>query len=172
MAMFVNKPEHKWSREKIAARVYEILARYDDFFDDAAQNKDIPIEDQQIYLDSLDLVEISMELEREFQVDLDLTWESEYFAGNYSPRHFIDFMCKKLNTPASGNLTANPGKNMQQTADKDIDILVRTARPGVLQKNIRRGYGVTVPVSELRALKSFIDYQNAIRRAIAKQNSK
>ena len=116
MARFVNKPKYKWTREKIAARVYEILSRYTDF-ESVAKNKDIPFEDQQIYLDSLDLVEISMYLEHDFQIELDLDNEPQYYADNYTPRHFVDFMYKKLNTPVAEKQNAEQsfGKYKQIT---------------------------------------------------------
>ena len=172
MARFVNKPElkwSKWSRDKIAAQVYEILSRYTDF-ENVAKNRDVPFEDQQIYLDSLDLTEIAMYLKHDFQIELDLDNEPEFFAGDYTPRRFIDFMCKKLNLPATKCVTLTP--KPEHTTDKDVAILVRTARPLQLQRGIRHIYGVNVPLNELRALKSFTEYQEVIRRAINKQNSK
>lgn len=169
MARFVNKPQEKWTREKIAARVKEILTKYIDF-DDMAKNKDIPFEDQQIYLDSLDLVEISMNLERDFQIEIYLDNEPKYYADNYTPRHFIDFMCEKLNVRLSVKqpVVAKP----EHTTDKDIAILMRIARPLQLKRAIYHMYGIKVPLEELRAVKSFTDYQEAIRRAINNQNSK
>ncbi len=150
MARFVNKPEYKWTREQIAARVNEILTKYIDF-DNMAKNKDTPFEDQQIELDSLDLIEISMELERVFEIDLDLD---------------------KLNVPVVKNRSVVAKPKPEHTTDKDVAILMRIARPLQLKRAIYHMYGIKVPLEELRALKSFTDYQEAIRRAINNQNSK
>ena len=173
MARFVNKPEYKWTREQIAARVNEILTKYIDF-DNMAKNKDTPFEDQQIDLDSLDLIEISMELERVFEIDLDLDNEPKYysFGHDYTPRHFIDFMCGKLNVPVVKNRSVVAKPKPEHTTDKDVAILMRIARPLQLKRAIYHMYGIKVPLEELRALKSFTDYQEAIRRAINNQNSK
>ena len=173
MARFVNKPQEKWTREKIAARVNEILTKYTDF-DDMAKNKDIPFEDQQISLDSLDLVEISMYLEHDFQIELDLTQEERFidFTGTYTPRKFIDFMCGKLSVPVVKNRPAVVKTKAEHTTDKDIAILMHVAHPLQLKRAIHNAYGVHVPLQELRAVKSFTDYQECIRRAINNQNSR
>ncbi|MBO4700743.1 MAG: hypothetical protein J5620_03280 [Alphaproteobacteria bacterium] len=174
MARFVNKPEYKWTRDGIAERVYAILAKYADF-ENLAKNKDVPLEEQQMYLDSLDLTEISMYLEHDFQIELDLTNETEYFAGDYTPRHFIDFMCKKLNVTVA---YPKPKKQMVEktksphTTDTDVDILMHSVRPMILKRNIRRAYGIDISFDELRAIKRFTDFQEMIRCAINNQNSK
>lgn len=174
MARFVNKPEYKWTRDGIAERVYAILAKYADF-EILAKNKDVPLADQQMYLDSLDLTEISMYLEHDFQIELDLTNETEYFAGDYTPRQFIDFMCKRLNVPVM-HPRAKPQMvkktKSQHTTDTDINILMRSVRPMAVKRNIRRAYGIEIPFEELRAIKRFTDFQEMIRRAINNQNSK
>ena len=171
MARFVNRPEYKWARDGIAERVYAILAKYADF-ENLAKNKDIPLENQKMYLDSLDLTEISMYLEHEFQIELDLTTDAEYFAGDYTPRQFIDFMCEKLNTPAEKENKKIQKTKQSHTTDKDIDILMHSMRPMMLKRNIRRAYGIDVPSNELRAIKRFTDFQEMIRCAINNQNSK
>lgn len=171
MAKFVNKSEQKWTREKIAARVNETLLKYIDF-DDMAKNRDIPFENQQIGLDSLDLVEISMYLERDFQIQLGLEKEEKFVGGVYTPRDFIDFMCEKLNVPMAVQQSRVVKPKPEHTTDKDIAILMRIARPLQLKRAIHHVYGINVPVNELRALKSFTDYQEVIRRAINSQNSK
>lgn len=171
MARFVNKPEYKWTREKITARVNEILSKYINF-DDMAKNQDVLFEDQQIYLDSLDLVEISMYLEHDFQIELDLTQEEEFVGGIYTPRQFINFMYNKLNAPAEMPRPKAAKPKSKHNTDQDIAILMHVARPLQLKRAIHHAYGVNVPLEELRALKSFTDYQSAIRRAINNQNSK
>ena len=174
MARFVNQPERKWSREKITERVYAILAKYADF-ENLSKNKDVPLENQQMYLDSLDLVEIAMYLENDFQIESDLTEETEYFAGDYTPRHFIDFMCKKLNAPmASETRKTQMVKKTKSphTTDTDIDILMHSVRPMAVKRNIRRKYGLDIPVDTLRAVKSFTELQEMIRCAINNQNSR
>lgn len=171
MAQFVNQPEHKWSHNRIAERVYAILAKYTDF-ENLAKNKDIPLEDQQMYLDSLDLMEISMYLEHYFQIELDLTKENEYFAGNYTPRQFIDFMCKKLNVPMEKENKKIEKTKKSHTTDTDIDILMHSVRPMILKRNIRRTYGIEIPFEELRSIKKFTELQEMIRCAINNQNSK
>ena len=174
MARFVNKPEYKWTRDGIAERVYAILAKYADF-SNVAKNKDVPFEDQQMYLDSLDLVEISMYLEHDFQVELDLDSETEYYARNYTPRHFIDFMCKKLNVPVAPK--THKTKMVEKTksthtTDMDINILMHSMRPMAVKRNIRRAYGIDISVDNLRAVENFTELQELIRCAINNQNSR
>jgi acyl carrier protein len=154
------------------ARVNETLLKYIDF-DDMAKNGKIPFEDQQIRLDSLDLVEISMYLERDFQIELELEKEEKFVGGVYTPHDFIDFMCEKLNVPMAVPPQPRVVKpKPEHTTDKDIAILMRIARPLQLKRAIHNVYGINVPLNELRALKSFTDYQEVIRRTINNQNSK
>ena len=174
MARFVNQPKHKWTRDGIAEHVYAILAKYADF-ENLAKNKDIPLEDQQMYLDSLDLTEIAMYLEHDFQIELDLDRETEYYADNYTPRHFIDFMCKKLNAPTVSKTQKTKmieKKKLPHTTDTDIDILMHSVRPMMLKRNVRRKYGIDISFNELRAIKKFTEFQEMIRCAINRQNSK
>ena len=174
MARFVNQPEHKWTRNGIAERVYAILAKYADFAN-VAKNKDVPLENQQMNLDSLDLVEIAMYLENDFQIESDLTEETEYFAGDYTPRHFIDFMCKKLNVPVAPKIHKTKmveKTKLPHTTDTDIDILMHSTRPMILKRNIRRAYGIDIPSDDLRTIKKFTDLQELIRCAINNQKSK
>ena len=171
MARFANKPEYKWTRNGIAERVYAILAKYADFAN-VAKNKDVPLEDQQMTLDSLDLVEISMYLEHDFQIELDLEKETEYYARNYTPRHFIDFMCKKLNVPVTPKTQMVEKIKSPHTTDTDIDILMHSLRPMAVKRNIRRKYGIDIPVDNLRTVKKFTELQEMIRCAINKQHNR